>query len=653
MPNPYEAAGSVSTTLSSARATSGSQNKVSKGTLMGTQPASHDYLVDKTYTAWQIICRLLSLTKGHNLLFILAFGMSAISTILQMYLPILIGAALDCLVGPGQIDTQKLATIVQEALIFVVFSALLLWVSTYITSRLSYQIVENLRQAAHTKLDSLPLAFFDTHPHGDTLARIAYDTDQVGDGLLQGLGSLFSGIVTIGATLYFMFSLNIWIALVVVILTPLSIIVSWFIAKRSSSAFAHQQNLMGALSGLINETLAGQTLINVFHQQSAYEQKLKSINNEVYLQGEKAQFISSLSNPTTRLVNNIIYAATALVGAVFIVINNQANAATLSTDTFLLTAAQGVSVGMLQSFLVYANQYMKPFNEISSVVTQVQASFASASRVFSLLDAESEVLNKPNAQPLVNIQGKLNFEHVNFAYEPKHPVINDFSLEVLPKHRYALVGPTGCGKTTLINLLLRFYEPQSGTILLDNKPISSYTVKSLRHTFGMVLQDSWTFVGTVYDNIAYGKDNATKEEVVAAAKAACAHEFITQLPQGYDTLLGTGSFELSSGQKQLICIARTMLANAPLLLLDEATSRIDTRTELLVQEAFDRMMEGRTSLVVAHRLSTIIGADCIVVINEGHIVEMGTHNELLAKRGAYYNLYMSQFVGSNLQVQEG
>ena len=506
-------------------------------------------------------------------------------------------------------------------------AALAQWLAGYCTNRLAFETVRDLRVDAYDKLHRLPLSFVDSHAHGDLLSRVVNDVDQVGDGLLQGLTQLFTGVCTIVGTLLFMFSISWVVGLVVVVLTPLSILAAALIARFSSRSFRSQQAIQGELGGYAEEIVGNQKLVAAFAHGGACREAFSDINRRLYQAGEHAQFVSSLSNPSTRLVNNFVYAAVAVVGCSCVITGRPAP----------------LTVGQVQSFLSYANQYMTPFNQISAVVTQVQTAFASARRLFALLDAEEVAPDAPGALELAHARGELDFSHVSFAYDPKRPLLTDVTFHARPGERFALVGPTGCGKTTLINLLLRFYDVDGGAIALDGHDTRALTRESLRSAFGMVLQDTWLFEGTVRDNIAYGRPDATIEEVQAAAERAHAHKFIMQLPLGYDTVVGDAGSTLSQGQQQLLCIARVMLADPPILLLDEATSSIDTRTELQVQDAFDRMMEGRTSLVVAHRLSTVRDADCILVMRDGTIAERGTHDDLLAQGGFYARLYESQF----------
>lgn len=622
MANPYSATGAASTALASVRGDMG--GPPGQG---GTEAPNG--LETSGYGVAEVLARLLGFVRPHAVSLSVGFLSSAASVVLQLYVPILIGSAIDTMVAAGQVDLTALGPILTRMAIVVASAAALQWLSGYCTNRLVYETVRDLREAAYGKLNSLPLSFIDSHAHGDLLARVVNDADAVGDGLLQGLTQLFGGVVTLMGTLAFMLSLSVPVAAVVAVLTPLSILASASIARRSAASFAAQQALQGELGGYAEEMISNQKLIGAFGQGERNVATFSKVNDELYAVGEHAQFVSSLSNPSTRLVNNIVYAAVAITGCVCVI----------------TSWPSALTVGQVQSFLSYANQYMKPFNEISNVVTQVQTAFASARRLMALLDAREEAADAPSARTPRRTQGRLDLEHVSFSYTPDHELLRDISLHVPAGGRFALVGPTGCGKTTLINLLLRFYDVDSGDILLDGVDIRELTRDSLRSAFGMVLQDSWLFEGSVRDNISYGVPGATHEQVVEAAKRAHAHKFVQQLPQGYDTVLGGGAGELSAGQMQLLCIARVMLADPAVLLLDEATSSIDTRTELQVQDAFDRMMEGRTSLVVAHRLSTVRDADCIVVMDDGTICETGTHDELLARGGRYHDLYMSQFAG--------
>ncbi len=602
MPNAYQGGASAKAMLSAAA---------------GAQGESHDPRFDAPdMPVKTVLARLSHYVKPYAALALASFACSVISVVAQLIVPILIGQAIDTMVSAGTVDFAALQPILIRLAATIAVAAAANWAGGYGTNRLAYLTVRDMRIDAYAKFDCVPLSFLDTHAHGDLLSRVINDIDAVGDGLVQGFTQLFNGIVMIAGTLIFMFSLSVPVACIVVVLTPLSILVAWLIARGSAKSFAAQQALQGSLTGYAEEMISNQKLVSAFAYQKRSIAAFEAINEKLYGAGRKAQFISSLSNPSTRLVNNIIYAA---------------------------VAAVGISAGQVQSFLTYANQYMKPFNEISAIVTQVQTAFASARRVFALLDAEEEKPDADDAIVLEDPKGELAFKDVSFSYRKDAKLLQDIAFSAKPGTRLALVGPTGCGKTTLINLLLRFYDVDSGSIEVDGHDTQTLTRASLRSAFGMVLQDTWLFEGTVRDNIAYGRPDATIEEVEAAARQAHADGFIQQLSQGYDTVIGEDGGTISQGQRQLLCIARVMLQDPPILLLDEATSSIDTRTELQVQDAFDRMMEGRTSLVVAHRLSTVRNADCILVIDGGHIIERGTHDELLAKGGFYANLYRSQW----------
>ena len=619
MANPYTSSATAQGTLSNVR---------------GFDPGEGgDASLDEaalSYSSGQVVGRVLRYAGPHAWLLLLSFACTVATSILQLYVPILVGRAIDTMVGEGRVDFASLSPLLAGLVAVVVAAAATQWLASFVTTRLAYETVRDLRNDAYDKLDRLPLSFVDSHSHGDLLTRVVNDVDAVGDGVLQGLTQLFSGIVTIVATIGFMLSLSVPVALVVIVLTPLSILVAWAVARFSTKSFASQQRIQGELGGLVEEVVSNQKLVEAFAQGDAFAGRFEEINSRLYGAGERAQFVSSLSNPSTRLVNNITYAAVAVVGCLCVITGSPSP----------------LTVGQVQSFLAYANQYMKPFNAVSAVVTQVQGAFASGRRLLALLDAPEQVPDAPDAEELSNPRGSLQLSHVCFSYVKGRPLLRDVDVAIPAGSRFALVGPTGCGKTTLINLLLRFYDVDSGSILVDGHDIQGLTRGSLRAAFGMVLQDTWLFEGTVRDNIAYGRPGATMDEVVEAAKRAHAHKFVMQLPKGYDTVVGGSGQTLSQGQMQLLCIARVMLADPPILLLDEATSSIDTRTELQVQGAFDAMMENRTSLVVAHRLSTIRNADCILVMRDGRIVERGTHDELLARGGFYARLYQSQFAQS-------
>ena len=579
------------------------------------------------YSAATVTKRLMAYVGPHKASFALSFVSAAISVTLQLYTPILIGRGIDLIIGAGRVDFAALLPLVTELGIVVALAAAFQWLQGYCVNRLSYETVRDMRVDASDKLSRMPLSFIDSHAHGDLISRVVNDVDQVGDGLLQGFTQLFTGVVTIVGTLLFMVSISVPMAVVVVLVTPLSIFAAGAIAKLSNKSFAAQQRIQGQLGAHIEEFVGEQKLVDAFAYGDRARSRFDAINAELYTAGEHAQFMSSLSNPGTRFINNIIYAVVAVIGCIGVITGVPAR----------------LTVGQVQTFLSYANQYTKPFNEVTSVITQIQTAYASARRLFALLDAAEEAPDAPDAKELVNPRGEVTFDHVDFSYVPDRKLLQDICIEAAPGKRIALVGPTGCGKTTLINLLLRFYDVDAGAVLIDGSPTDSYTRSSLRRSFGMVLQDTWLFEGTVRENIAYGKPDATDDEVVRAARRAHADTFIRQLPQGYDTVIGEDGGTFSQGQKQLLCIARVMLTDPAILLLDEATSSIDTRTELQVQQAFDELMEGRTSFVVAHRLSTIRNADCILVLRDGHIIERGTHDELLAQGGFYAELYNSQW----------
>ena len=614
MANPYAAGASASATMSNVR-----------GNVGDTDP--NQGMDVAGYGVGTVLRRVMRYVRPHLPLLVAAFVASAASVVLQLYVPVLIGNAIDCMVSAGRVDFARLAPVLRRLAAVVAAAGACQWVQGYCTNRLSYNTARDLRVDAYGKLDRLPLSFVDSHSHGDLLSRVINDADQVSDGLLQGFTQLFNGVATIVGTIAFMLSISVPVALVVILLTPLSVLAAGLITRKSASSFAAQQALQGELGGFAEEVIGNQKLVTAFAHAPADVATFGRVNAELYEKGVRAQFISSLSNPSTRIVNNVTYAAVAIAGCASVITG----------------WPTPLSVGQVQSFLSYANQYMKPFNEISAVVTQVQTAFASARRLLALMDAAEEEPDAADAGELSAPRGELELDHVFFSYAKDHPLLRDVCIHVPAGKRFALVGPTGCGKTTLINLLLRFYDVDGGTITLDGKDTRGLTRQSLRSAFGMVLQETWLFEGTVRDNIAYGVPDATDEQVVAAAKRAHAHKFIMQLPQGYQTLVGEGGGALSQGQRQLLCIARVMMCDPAVLLLDEATSSIDTRTELQVQDAFDRMMEGRTSLVVAHRLSTVRNADCIIVMRDGRVAERGTHEELLAAGGFYRDLYQSQF----------
>ena len=619
--NPYTSSGSVATVTAN----------VSGGKSLGDlgdgprQPGDPE-----RYPAGLVTRRLLGYVRPHAVSFAASFVSAAISVVLQLYTPIIIGEGIDLIVSAGHVDFDALLPLIVRLAVVVVAAAAFQWLQGYCVNRLSYETVRDLRTQANDKFSRMPLSFIDSHPHGDLLSRVVNDVDQVGDGLLQGFTQLFTGVITIVGTLVCMLATNVVMAIVVVLVTPLSIFAAGIIAKLSNKSFAAQQRIQGQLGGHIEEYVGEQKLVDAFAFGPRAQERFDALNQELYTAGEHAQFMSSLSNPGTRFINNIIYAVVAVIGCAGVITGTPA----------------GLTVGGVQIFLSYANQYTKPFNEVTNVITQIQTAYASARRVFALLDAAEEEPDAADAVELASPRGAVRFESVDFSYVPERKLLQDICIDAQPGRRFALVGPTGCGKTTLINLLLRFYDVDAGQILVDGRPSREYTRSSLRRAFGMVLQETWLFEGTVHDNIAYGCPGATREQVVEAARRAHADKFIRQLPQGYDTVIGEDGGTFSQGQAQLLCIARVMLTDPAILLLDEATSSIDTRTELQVQAAFDELMAGRTSFVVAHRLSTIRNADCILVMRDGHIIERGSHDELLAAGGAYAELYNSQWAST-------
>ena len=621
MANPYGAVGSVATVASSI---SGGAGGASDGP---DAPGGRNDSLKSTLTTGQVLGRLVGCIRPHLGSFLLSFAASAISVVLQLYVPILVGRGIDCIIAAGRVDFSALTTLLLQLIVVIVGAAAFQWVQGYCVNRLAYETVRDLRTQANDKLSRMPISFIDSHAHGDLMSRVVNDADQVGDGLLQGLTQFFTGIVTIVGTLAFMLSISVPMAVVVVLVTPLSVLVASAIARFSNSSFVDQQRIQGQLGGYVEEFVGCQKLVDVFAYGDEVLEGFDVLNQKLYVAGERAQFLSSLSNPGTRAVNNVIYAIVAVMGCICVITGWPA----------------ALTVGGVQTFLSYANQYTKPFNEITGVITQIQAAFASARRLFALMDAPEEEPDVPSAIELVDARGEVELAHVDFSYVPTRPLLRDICVHAEPGQRFALVGPTGCGKTTLINLLLRFYDVDAGEIRVDGADTACIARDSLRRAFGMVLQESWLFEGTVHDNIAYGKPDATREEVVAAAERARADSFIRALPQGYDTVIPEDGGTFSQGQRQLLCIARVMLTDPAILLLDEATSSIDTRTELQVQRAFDELMKGRTSFIVAHRLSTIRNADCILVMRDGEIIERGTHDELLAAGGAYAELYTSQF----------
>lgn len=574
------------------------------------------------------LLRVLQYVKPYRVLVIVSLLCACVSAAAQLLIPILTGKAIDQMIGAGQVNLSGVLVFAVWIAVVAALSAIAQQFLATSNNKIAYNISRDLRNAAFHKLQRLPLSYLDAHPSGDLVSRMIADVDTFSDGLLMGFTQLFTGVVLIVGTLTIMLIKNWMIALLVVVLTPLSMFVASFIARKTHHYFTEQARVRGQQTALINELIEGQKVVQSFGHEAASLSDFDCINDELGRVSLNATFFSSLTNPSTRLVNNIIYAAVALVGA-------------------LSAVGGGISVGDLSVFLSYASQYAKPFNEISGVVTELQNALACAARVFSLLDEDDRVPDKENAAVL-SPKGTIDLKDVCFRYVPDRPLIEGFNLHVKPGQRIAIVGPTGCGKTTMINLLMRFYDVNSGAILVDDTDIRDATRHSLRKSFGMVLQDTWLKAGTIRDNIAYGRPDASEEDVIAAAKAAHAHSFIRRLPDGYDTVITENGGNISQGQKQLLCIARVMLGGEngelpPMLILDEATSSIDTRTEIKIQSAFARLMNGRTSFIVAHRLSTIQEADVILVMKDGHIIEQGTHEELLKKQGFYANLYQSQF----------
>lgn len=550
--------------------------------------------------------------------------LATLYVVMTLYIPILVGNAIDCIVEAGRVDFAAMAGFLRGVLICAGVAAVSQWLMSELNNRMTYRVTRDIRNEAFCHIQKLPLSYLDAHPQGDIVSRVIADVDTFADGLLMGFTQLFTGIMTILGTLLFMLRIHWGIALVVVCITPLSLLVANFIATRTYSMFQLQTVTRGEQTGLIDETIGNIKVVRAFGHEDASMEQFDEINDRLQKASLKAIFFSSLVNPCTRFVNSVVYAGVGLTGA-------------------LIAIGGGISVGNLTSFLNYANQYTKPFNEISGVVTELQNALACAGRVFELIEAPERTPEPENPQHPESIQGSVEIRNLKFSYVPDKPLIDDFNLSVKPGQRIAIVGPTGCGKTTFINLLMRFYDPQGGEILLDGVNTRDMRRDDLRHCVGMVLQDTWLKAGTIRENIAMGKPDATQEEILAAAKQAHAHSFIRRLPKGYDTEISENGGNLSQGQKQLLCIARVMLCLPPMLFLDEATSSIDTRTEIRIQKAFDTMMQGRTSFIVAHRLSTIREADVILVMKDGHIVEQGRHEELLQKQGFYANLYQSQF----------
>ena len=570
--------------------------------------------------------KVLKRIEKYRLLVILSLLMAAATVVLSLYLPILTGEAVDGIIAKGLVNFTGLFRILKIMLAVIVATAVFQWLMNVINNHITYHVVQDIRKEAFAKLEKLPLKYVDSRSYGDIVSRMISDVDQFAEGLLMGFTQLFTGVLTILGTLFFMFDINVKIALVVVVLTPLSLFVAGFIAKRTYNMFKKQSETKGEQTSLIEEMVGNLKVVKAFGHEDENQETFDEINGRLQKYSLDAIFYSSLVNPCTRFINSMIYAGVGITGAV--------------------AALNGrLTVGQLTCFLSYANQYTKPFNEISGVVTELQNALACAARVFELIEEEPEIADKETAVVLEDVEGKIELSNVYFSYTADKKLIQDFNLSVKPGQRIAIVGPTGCGKTTLINLLMRFYDVNEGTISVDDNEIRDITRGSLRTNFGMVLQETWIRGGTVKDNIVIGKPDAAMEEVIRAAKESHAHDFIKRLPQGYDTVLSEDGGNLSQGQKQLLCITRVMLCLPPMLILDEATSSIDTRTEIKIQQAFARMMEGRTSFIVAHRLSTIREADIILVMKDGNIIEQGSHDELLKENGFYAELYNSQFAG--------
>ena len=576
----------------------------------------------KKDTSKSTIAKVLTYIKQYRFLLLCSVLLAFASVLLSLYIPVVVGEAIDKIVGPGEVD-RTILTLLVRIVVIAVFTAFCQWIMNTINNKITYQVVQDIRNEAFEKIQKIPLKYIDGQSHGDIVSRVIADVDQFADGLLMGFTQLFTGVVTILATLVFMFSINIWIALVVVLLTPLSLFVARFISKKTYHLFLKQSETRGEQTSLVEELVGNQEVVKAYHHEKEAMEQFDEINDRLADCSLQATFFSSLTNPVTRFVNSVVYAGVGLAGAFFAV-------------------GGMLTVGELSCFLSYANQYTKPFNEISGVITELQNALACAARVFALIEEEAEVETDKECS-LQDATGRVDLEDVCFSYVPDKKLIQNFNLSVKPGQRIAIVGPTGCGKTTMINLLMRFYDVDSGSIKIDGVDIRDIPRKDLRSNFGMVLQETWLKTGTILENISMGKPEATREEIVNAAKASHAHNFIKRLPNGYDTVIGESGTSLSQGQKQLLCIARVMLCLPPILILDEATSSIDTRTEVKIQEAFSRMMEGRTSFIVAHRLSTIREADVILVMKDGNIIEQGNHDTLLVKDGFYAKLYNSQF----------
>lgn len=574
----------------------------------------------KDGTLKKIFCYI----RKYNLFLILSLVFAAVSVALTLYVPILIGHAIDCIVAPKQVDFDRIFMLFIQILIAVAITSVCQWLMNICNNKITYQVVNDIRKDAFRKIEILPLKYVDSHSQGEIVSQVISDVDQFADGLLMGFTQLFTGVITILGTLIFMLSINIKITLVVVIITPLSLLVAKYVAKNTYQMFRLQSETRAEQTAFIDEMLTNLKVVKAYGHETENMEQFSEINKRLEKASLKATFFSSITNPSTRFVNNVVYAGVGLTGALAVI-------------------GTGMTVGNLSSFLNYANQYTKPFNEISGVLTELQNAFACATRIFHLIDEEPQIPEAQNAVVLQDVQGEIALKNVSFSYISDKKLIENLNLFIRPGQRVAIVGPTGCGKTTLINLLMRFYDVNAGSIMVDGTDIRDITRHSLRKNYGMVLQETWLKAGTIYENIAFGKPEATEEEVIQAAKAAHAHGFIKRLPEGYHTYISEDGGSLSQGQKQLLCIARIMLCLPPMLILDEATSSIDTRTEIKIQQAFAELMEGRTSFIVAHRLSTIKEADIILVMKDGNIIEQGSHETLLKKEGFYAKLYNSQF----------
>lgn len=579
----------------------------------------------------QTLRRILQYIKGYWPTVLLSLSLAVATVALTLYIPILTGRAVDQIIGAGQVDFSSLFGIIRTILVTMALTAVSQWLMNHINNTITYRVSKDIRTRAFNQLEILPLSYIDSHPAGDIISRIIADIDQFTEGLLLGFTQLFTGVLTILGTLIFMISIQPLITAAVVVLTPISLFVASFIAKKTFVMFKRQSETRGELTTLTDEMLGNMKVVQAFGYQKEAQKRFEEINGRLAGYTLRATFFSSVTNPATRFVNSMVYAAVGITGA--------------------LGAIHGIlTIGQLTSFLSYANQYTKPFNEISGVVTELQNALASAARVFELMDEKTIPKDRENAVELKNVEGNVELDHISFSYTPRRPLIEDLNLTVRPGQRVAIVGPTGCGKTTVINLLMRFYDVDQGAVRVEGADIRDVTRESLRASYGMVLQETWLKSGTIRENISYGRPEATEEEIIQAAKEAHAHSFIMRMPKGYDTVIREDGGNLSQGQKQLLCIARVMLCLPPMLILDEATSSIDTRTEIQVQKAFSRMMEGRTSFIVAHRLSTIREADVILVMREGRIVEQGRHEELLKAGGFYAEIYNSQFAAAEGDV---